>query len=147
MLQQIIPRRSQLCCKHRGPLSPGSEYISVLVEEGENLVRRDYCLACFESEKRPSESHWRGKIPLKPEKKRDPEAVALFRELVAERNDPARLFLLALYLERKKELVRRPEVKEKNKALLYFELLETGEIFSIQSTPLTPHAGVQLFAS
>ena len=110
-----IPKRARRCCSCKTEFEPGSSYFSSV--KGEE--RNDFCLDCFKEEG----IFWRGKIPLNVEHKKDERALKLFRER------PEFRLLLALYLERCKELASRPQLSSKEKRC--YELLETGELFHV----------------
>lgn len=114
-----LPKRLSHCVSDGEAFLEGSEYISFLSFDGE---RRDYCPSCWEKIERQKGLIWRGKIPLKKEKRVDPDEKALscFRLL----KDPKYRFVLAIYLQRKKQLVQRTKT--------LFEIPETGEIFEVE---------------
>jgi len=114
-----IPARLKHCILGGEILTYGSEYISHLDLDGK---RSDYCLNCWEKIPKPKEgSYWKGKIPLKSEKKQRPDAQAL--QLFYQLKDPKYRYVLALYLQRKQQLVKRTKT--------LYEIPETGEVFDI----------------
>lgn len=130
-----IPRRSSCCAVGREPLMPGSDYISYLSFDG--ALRRDVCLACWEkieeSQKKREGHFWRGKIPSKMERPDpfDVKALKLFRDTFQAEQNPQVLFVLALYLQRRKQLILLSSTKKSQESL--FELIETGEVFALKT--------------
>ncbi len=110
-----LPRRSSTCKKCQKSFDFGDSYISQVVEE----ERSDYCLVCWEK----TGPFWQGKIPLRAGRSPDEKALQLFR------NREEFRYLLALYLERRKELAHRPQLSKKD--MQCYELLETGELFHV----------------
>ncbi len=144
--QGSIPRRSTHCFAKGEPLQPSSEYVSCLLIEDETWKRYDYCLACWQAtEKQRREdkgSFWKGKVPTKKETilRKDEKTLELFRSMVTDYAPTKQklLMVLTLYLERKKQMVRRVELKEELSPNIHFyELLETGEVFSIEYCSLS----------
>ena len=144
-LQLLIPRRSVACLHHKEHFQPADDYISYLYLEDEEWVREDYCVQCWQQvEKQKSEkgNYWKGKIPVRKKEKSTPDerAIKLLREwaLDAHLENKKNLFFLTLYLERLKQIQRRSELKDKKLPLIdYYEVLETGEIFPIESCILS----------
>ncbi len=58
--------------------------------------------------------------------------MALFVFLFEREEDPTLLYFLAQYLKRKKQFIRRPEIKEEGK--IFFEDGQTGEIYSVSES-------------
>lgn len=122
---QLIPRRLSRCVLEGESFEQGAEYISFLDMQGN---RQDYCPCCWERIRKPVEGHfWKGKIPLKKEKNfhSDEKALALFRR----QTDPKKRFVLALYLQRKQQLVRRTQT--------LYEIPETGEVFDLEKVTIS----------
>lgn len=122
---QLIPRRLARCFLEGESFAEGAEYISFLDRQGN---RQDYCPFCWERVKKPVEGHfWKGKIPLKKEKSSHPDkkTLELFRRLT----DPKKRFVLALYLQRKQQLVRRTQT--------LYEIPETGEVFDLEKVTIS----------
>ncbi|MCH9609266.1 MAG: hypothetical protein S4CHLAM45_14690 [Chlamydiales bacterium] len=133
-----IPTRARICCKGGERLFPGSHYVSTLVLKEGEWERKDYCLTCFKGE---GEVHtWQGKIPPKEEKKLTPdeEAYARFSLLVEKEQRDEMVYLLALYLVRKKMLVKRGPT--------FYENIESGELFEIKPIQVQEDAKRELQA-
>lgn len=138
-LNSLIPKRTSLCCGCGQTFLPESEYFSFLVMGEKGWQRQDDCPMCWKKlkEKRKEEGvEWKGKIPRKEIKKGTPDerANTLFQELCKEQDsDNQKLaYVLALYLERKKQLALRGSLKNK----LCFEHQETGEGYAIEKLSL-----------
>ncbi|MCH9609955.1 MAG: hypothetical protein S4CHLAM81_12530 [Chlamydiales bacterium] len=110
-----LPRRCANCSKCEKKFDFGDTYFSQV--EGEQ--RRDFCENCS----KPVGEFWQGKIPPKKERSYDERAINLFRK----REDFR--YLLALYLERRREIAYRAQLSKKG--LRCYELLETGELFYV----------------
>jgi len=129
---QTLPRRLSHCILEGEAFDHGMEYISFLDYDGN---RRDYCPQCWEKADKPTEGHfWRGKIPYKKEKIYRPDEKAM--ELFHKASDPKQKFVLALYLQRKQQLIRLTQT--------LYENPETGEVFSIEKVFLLPEEGESL---
>lgn len=129
---QSIPRRLSRCVLAGELFEPGGAYVSLLESDGS---RKDYCPTCWEKVSKPAGGHlWRGNIPLKKEKVLNPDikALELFRTL----SDLKLRFVLALYLQRKQQFVRRTQT--------LYEVPETGEVFDVLPVALTAQEGVTL---
>ncbi len=127
-----IPRRLTHCIEGGEPFTPGSEYVSLLALTDEGWVRADYCPRCWEKEDREKKGQfWRGKIPLKKEKKLSPDEKAL--ELFRKTEEPKLLSVLALYLHRRDQIVRRGDA--------FYEIPETGEVIAVPKIHLSPEEG------
>ncbi|HUT58607.1 MAG TPA: hypothetical protein VNA25_12250 [Phycisphaerae bacterium] len=110
-----IAKTSGLCGKCGRELTPGEEFIAVLIEPGEELQRQDFCGACWDQ--RPGADdpgvlgEWRSRVPDARQKKRlfvDDEILIDFFQRLEGADEPARVsfrFVLALILMRKKLLV------------------------------------------
>lgn len=134
-----LPRRSRCCLLKKEPFVPGSTYLSTLSEEGE---RADYCVQCWEKVAHKNKKFfWKSKIPIKKVESlsSDDRALAYFRSLYAEGEKVKILFVLAQYLERRKELVKLTD--EKNPHLLFYEWPQSGELFSLEPQQITATEG------
>ncbi len=140
-LNTLMPRRTTHCVRGNEPFVPDSEYFSFLVFGEKGWEREDFCAKCWECVKEEKEKAegivWRGKIPPKKTKVLSPDekAMSLFRELsMAQTLDEQKLaFVLALYLERKKELHARGQMKNK----ICFEMPQSGEVFALDKIQLS----------
>ena len=129
---QQIPRRLSHCALGDEPFEPGQKYISVLDRDG---GRKDYCPHCWEKTLKPPGGHlWHGSIPLKKEKVTNPDMKAL--ELFRSAHEEKLRFVLALYLQRKQQLMRRTRT--------LYEAPATGEVFDVPSIALSPQEGESL---
>ncbi len=119
-----IPRRSRSCFQCQAPFLPGSVYYSLL---SENFERRDCCAGCFQNQPDKGKIYWKALIPEKPKQntRHSERALSLLREIYKEQKETA--YILALYLQRQKVIIRRQEVDE----AILFEVVETEEILSI----------------
>jgi len=153
MLIIKIPVRAACCSQKKEPFVPNSEMISYIKFHDEEAVREDYCMECWnqveEEKKRAGGSFWRVKISPKKKERifHDQESLALFRKLqgASSSEEQKLLYLLALYLERRKQLVRRP-LQGTSKAVRYYEIVETGELFAVTACTLSPKENALLMA-
>lgn len=120
-----IPRRSRICQDCSAPFSPGSTYYSFLSDQ-----RKDFCSACFK-EQTKSGIFWKAQIPEKP-KVQTTQAQRALELLRNEEKETA--YILALYLQRQKILIKRQELED----IILFEVLDTEEILTIKKTELSP---------
>ncbi len=135
-MKEKIPRRSNQCISGEERFVPGSEYVSLLLPTDHGWERRDYCSACWEKvDKKDEGQYWRGKIPLKVEKRLTPDEKAL--DLLRTLEEPKLLTVLALYLQRRGQIVRRGEEKGE----IYYEIPENGETFALPKITLSPEEG------
>lgn len=134
-LSSHLPNRASHCIGAKEPFVSGSEYISY-VEFAERETRReDYCPSCWKKVTKEKGMFWKGKIPIKKEKPLsvDEKALKMLREQCNAQQNEELLYLLALYLERRKQLVKRLDHKGK----VTFEIPFSGETFVIAKVPLS----------
>ena len=129
-----LPRRAKCCALKEESFVPGSEYGASLTPEGE---RADYCVQCWKEVEKVG-FHWKGKIPHKKTEPvtHDDKALAYFRSIYGEKEKQKALFILAQYLERKRQLVKLTDAK--NPHMLFYELPESGELFSVEPQRIAP---------
>lgn len=133
-----IPSRAPYCSAGREPFEKGVNFVSFLEIEEEKCHRLDFCLECWEKikkEKIPQGLHWHGRIVPKKEKRvsHDAQALALLKKYYDAANDKKTLYLLALYLERRKQLVLRGVMK----GAQVFESVVEEEVFKVEKISLT----------
>lgn len=137
-----IPRRANHCFKGGENLEPGMEVYSLLLVVEEEAKREDYCPKCWEEhfqKKEKDVTFWKGKIPSRVEKKdrslsEDEKAIELIQELVVEESQEAvqLAFFLSLYLERKKLIQRKKELKGSH----MFFIPSAGELVAVKKVQL-----------
>ena len=150
-----IPKRSLQCSEGKETLSPGDEIFSVLLPVADTYERRDFCRACWEKkgEELSAFPHWKGFVPdkVKAEKRpqsRDEQALDLLLQTLPQKDGEAKglAYVLALYLERTGQLMKRHE----KKGVCFFEIVDRAEVLRIDRTALAPAdlAGIEktLFA-
>jgi hypothetical protein len=102
--------KSQEACSFCGQeFSERDSFYSVLTEEGDELVREDFCACCWEKFRtQPHFCFWRARRePAEKKQVLDTEVMlSLFEQLEGAEDDRKRAFrfVLALYLMRRKEL-------------------------------------------
>lgn len=121
-----VPRRSRLCYQCSAPFVPGSIYYSLLTDQ-----RKDFCPNCFQNQMKGG-IFWKAQIPEKPkvQTKQAERALDLLREIYQEQKETA--YILALYLQRQKLIIKRQEHED----LILFEVVDTEEILTIKKVEL-----------
>ncbi len=141
-----IPKRGGHCTLGHEILSPGMEYYSILLsDDNKGYQRFDYCLACWENSAKEkfnqaAKTAWKAKVASKKEvedlstKTRDEKAFDLLKEALQNPNeaDWAEVFVLALYLARRRILYLRQEiVQDDGSTLCVYEVASTEEMLPI----------------
>lgn len=147
-----IPRRSRICSHKEENFIPGMNYFSVLLIESENgIVRKDFCVDCWEREARKScashaISHWKSTVSQKKiidsevDQTREERACSLLKKTITSDSpeDAAEAFVLALYLSRKKLLHLRKEFQQNDGQLMnLYEVSDTEEMLYVKRVPLS----------
>lgn len=145
MILLDIPRRAKICTLSAEHFVPGSLYFTRLIplKEGE-YERQDYSASSWEKVKDDLQDAiiWKGEVPKKTalEKKTDKlekglEALrtALEGESLEEQKEA---LLMALFLQRRKNLIARGEIKKKGVVKLLFEVLDTEEMLAVSKVTL-----------
>lgn len=142
--QTLIPRRSASCVCCNESLRFNADYVTHLQTIDENPKRSDFCIPCWTSieheKKKEKGIFWKGHIPPKKETvpTSDEQALQLFRSLAMDStSNPKMLYVLSLYLERKKHLHKRSELNKRKQSLNHYEVAESGEIFVVERCLLT----------
>jgi hypothetical protein len=147
IFQIEIPKRSTHCSKGNELLVPGSEYYSTLtLDKEKGYARQDFCLSCWEnSEKNGVQTAWKAKVVTKNEqgdhssKTRDEKAIHLLKGATASFNEEewAEVFVLALYLARRRILYLRQELtQEDGSTLCIYEVAATEEMIPVKRKSL-----------
>lgn len=125
-----LPRRLSHCSLKQEPFEQGMEYVSILFSDG---TRRDFCVKCWEDDQQKKEgAFWRGVVPIRRKKNAtsvQQKQIERAFELFLKSSDPGERSLLALYLVRKRQLIRRTKT--------LYEREETGELFDVAALTLT----------
>ncbi|MDF2577964.1 MAG: hypothetical protein K0S74_1448 [Chlamydiales bacterium] len=145
-----IPTRSSACYQCKQAFDAGNDYFSLLVPQDEGYDRKDLCMTCWpQLGPQPAGSYWKGIIPAKKSKEKtlskDQKALQLLKtQMQQEGIDPCLPFFIALYLERRKQIVWRRELSPKQQIVRYYEIAETGEMLVIKKAELTATSLVSL---
>ncbi|TWT65125.1 hypothetical protein [Allorhodopirellula solitaria] len=103
-----INRTTRRCSVGDRPLEPGEYYYSVVTEEDEDFRRFDIAADAWEGPPEGCIGHWKNRVPLPEEKKRElapPEVlIELLRSMAEQPNMVKMRYLLALMLLRKRQL-------------------------------------------
>ena len=133
-----VPSRGKECVAGGELFEPGETLVST-VKSNENgeLFREDFCLDCWAKAKKKGKGpYWKNKQAApkeKPQPSKDECALEVLRAHVDKKEIESKqyCYLLALYLERSRQFMLRKDLKKKKDALVYYEAVQTGEIFGI----------------
>lgn len=145
-----IPKRGPRCTLGQETFEPSMEYHSVvLTNDGEGLVRQDYCSGCWAHLDRKAllattQSHWKSIVPPKKAassapQTRDEKAFRLLHEALESTDaDKSEAFVMALFLARRKLIKACDDIVLDNgiPATLY-EIQETEEILCVPKIKLS----------
>ena len=151
-----ISRRAHKCIQDETPLISGMEVASLLErQEDGQWTRADYCPSCWTKIEEKLEGllkdalqhrcHWKSVIPEKVKQQGKQSFAGFYDKLLQclkEKAAAASPFeqqtaqLLACYLERKRQLVRRRELKDEKNSRDFFEICATGEIVAVTKANL-----------
>ena len=151
IFQIEVPKRALQCFKGHEPLQADTQYYTILTSgEDGNFQRLDFCLSCWEKEKEQysalEKTAWKAKVPSKEDKEdfskknRDEMAIHLFKESSKffKDNEWAEIFVLALYLARRRIITLRQEIPQNDGSYLcIYEHNETEEMYSITRKSLS----------
>lgn len=149
MIEWNIQARAHACQACGRPFEDRRPYHTLLFDEKRDYRRFDVCEPCWTSqysqgatERKGFISHWQGVYeappPAPPEPIRRETAETLLRRLV-EQNDPqyaAARFILAVMLERKRQLKVKAQFAEAGQRVFVYEHPRTGEVFHIADPDL-----------
>lgn len=143
-----IPKRAKICLKCEEAFKPGMEYYSILVDDAQLTIKRqDFCLSCWEKNVDISldiKSVWKSQVShLKDEKlqfrNRDEKIFHLFKELLYQddEQDKMEVYVLSLYLMRRKLLFQREELTQNDEVKILYEIASTEEMILVKRFELT----------
>lgn len=141
-----IPRRGFRCVKDQKPFKQGFGYFSVLEEHKGSYQREDYCEECWEqmAKERQGKIFWKAFLEPKAatgtiDGQKDQRALFLLKEMILKgaEEEKAQLFILALYLARRKKIVLRQQLTEAQAIVQLYEDVETEEILPVPKIPLS----------
>lgn len=147
-----IRPRSTICSACGTPFAIGDKGHSLLLLEGEQWIRQDFCLTCFKNQKERfthnQTNAWTFIVPPPQKHKPTTEDVVkretaehLLRTLI-QRNrsqDVGMIYILAILLERNKQFVeRRTTFDEEGHRVRMYEQRATGDLFTILDPGLQP---------
>jgi hypothetical protein len=106
MIEYEIQRFTRHCATTGRELTPGEEFYSVDIEEGSNIVRKDYCAAAWQGPPDQALGWWKAQVPGPGAKKvhwAPNEAMLQFFEQLGEQpgRDEIRYVLALLLLRRR----------------------------------------------
>lgn len=137
--------RTQRVCACGRELAENETYYAALYEQGEDFVRKDYCLPCWEKAKgEPGVfSFWKTVVPPKEHKRRlfaDDEVLLDFftrLETAQEEQKQHFFYLLGLILMRKKILKFEDIAREGDREFLCLRLPREDKVFRVPNPKLT----------
>lgn len=144
LFQIEIPRRSSYCARGGETLVPSMEYYSILLENPENgFHRHDFCPNCWENSAKldflpKSVSSWKSIVMEKKEKfipqNRDEKILYLLKEALTQEYEDkhVEVFILALYLARRKKLLLRQELQREDGIFNLYEIADTEEMLCVK---------------
>lgn len=143
MLEWNIQSRAHVCHLTGHPFADGETYHTVLLEAKAGFERLDFSAAAWK-EKGPEilgrpncVSHWVGTYEAPPAAPPDPirkdDAESLLRKLLELRKDEyaGAAFILAVMLERKRELKMKTQVREEGRRLIVYEHPKSGDVLVV----------------
>lgn len=128
---QIQPT-TRRCARSDREIKPGERYYSVLIDEGDRFVRRDYALDTWAGPPEKTFSFWQGKMPTSNAPRRPPIDEELLLDCLArlenesEPGKQAFRFVLTLLLVRRKRLRLEDSSRENGQELLTVRDARTG---------------------
>ena len=149
MLDFDISRCSRKCSVTGREIQPGEDVHSVLVRDGSEIVRRDYCTEAWEGPPEDCVGWWTTHLPLPPstgQKMAPPEIlVQLFDQLHQAGEKPELCFILALLLIRRKLLKEEPHGSDshENRWVLKCPTNDSTYELTVQSITSTQAAQLQ----
>ena len=126
MLDFEVQRCTRRCAKTERDLQPGEWYYSVLVPEGSDVVRYDYCCDAWEGPPEEAIAWWKSQMPEPNARKASwaPNDVMLdyFQQLEGQQDKADLRYILALLMTRRR-ILRLEETEidpEKGEQLILF---------------------------
>lgn len=143
-----IPKRN-IVCSHAGErLISDMEIHSLLLEENEQLTRRDFCGACWniirnEIKETEKTTYWKSKIERKPAQKpstRIDRALLLLKEWQQKGADFNELekYVLCLFLAHARQITMRKEFKNEGELFRLYEITSQQEFITVKVIDLSP---------
>ncbi len=120
----------------------GEEYFGALVETGEGLQRRDFCVDYWESEKPGAFCYWKSKLPHPDQKKQifvDDQMLMAFFERLENETEQEKVnfrFVLALILMRKRRLKYDATRVEEGKEIWRLRIVGDKQIVEVANPHL-----------
>lgn len=141
MLNFDFKRTARKCSNTGRSFSSGEEYISLLLEEGEELVRKDLALDDFDSPPENCVGWWKSKVPDLQQGKVfwAPKDILLnyFNHLIENANEH-HAYVMAILLLQKKFLRLRDTIEEDGKQVMHLQNTSTKEICEVTVVDVSP---------
>ena len=140
-----VPKRKINCSVCDTFFAPETLMTSRLFLGERGVIERfDTCTVCECPSGKKEISCWKTVFPSKKTlgiKQKQGKAKELFDKLFKEAEDSfSQLYVLALYLERRRTLIRRDVLREGDREIILFESVRSGELYPIVHTTLTASA-------
>ncbi len=146
---QIQPN-TRRCAVSNRELVPGEKYYSVLLEEGDHFLRRDYSREAWTGPPPGAFSFWTGKVPQPEEGVRpsfdDDLLLDCFQRLETQQ-DPQRVnfrYVLALLLLRRKKLKFEQAAVAGGQEMLTLRCVRSGTAYGVINPRLSEEEMVQV---
>lgn len=147
-----IRPRATACCTCGTPFAIGDKGHSILLLEGEQWMRQDFCPTCFKAQKERfinnQTNAWTFVVPPQQKSKTTTEDVVkretaehLLRALIQRQQDRdiGMIYILSILLERNKQLIeRRTTFDDAGRRVRMYEHRATGDVFAILDPGLQP---------
>lgn len=149
-LKYKIPKRSKTCTHCGAAFVPKQSIVSIIFQKKEEYERNDLCLACWDSKAHALKQegiYWKSQIPCIEKVDLTPvgkiQKAFTFLERIQSQEDPELVqrqitFVLALFLQRQKQLILRKITNKQGKRQFWYERLSTGDVFCIPYFSLDP---------
>lgn len=143
MTEYQIPAPVRQCCVSGRTLTPGEVCFSVLVQDGSQLVRRDYCKDEWQGPPHGTVGYWQGKVPAQEKDRRPPidddALMDCFTRLEGQ-TEPTRVsfrYVVALLLMRRKRLRFDDVTTEAGREVLHLRCTQTKTTHAVVNPALS----------
>ena len=135
MLNFEFKRTNRKCHVSGRVFSSGEDYVSLLIEEGDELIRRDISIDEFDGPPENCVGWWKSKVPDLTEGKVywAPKDVLLsyFNRLI-ESQQADHIYVMAILLLQKKHLQLRDTIESNGKEIMQLFNIATKELFEVE---------------
>jgi hypothetical protein len=144
-----VQRFTRRCAKTGRELDPGETFYSVLLVDGPNVVRRDYCVESWEGPPEKSLGWWRSQVPDPRETKPNwaPSDVLLhyFTQLEQQSEHADTRYILALLMIRRRLLrIEETVVDERGRQTLVLFCPRDETEYQVRVTALSEQRAIEI---